>query len=141
MFPKSTRILIVDDFPTMRKITKKVLSEMGFTDIDEASDGEKAWALIKKANDEYKPFGLIISDWEMPEIEGLELLRLCRQEPHFQTLPFILMASESHQNLIRTAADAGVSDYLIKPFNAATLKAKLEKVWLKHNTWIHQKVA
>jgi two-component system chemotaxis response regulator CheY len=131
MFPRGARILVVDDFPTMRKIIKKKLLEWGYTDIQEASDGMAGWIQVKESLEKFKPFDLIISDWDMPHVPGLEFLKMCRLDPLAQDVCFILVTEESEANLIREAAAAGVSDYLVKPFNAATLRSKMERVYLK----------
>jgi two-component system, chemotaxis family, chemotaxis protein CheY len=132
MFDLKTRILVVDDFATMRKIIRKVLSELGYKEVEEADDGATALPMIKQAATEGKPFGFVISDWNMPKMLGIDLLRACRQDPQFKTLPFMLVTAESEQKNILEAAQAGVSDYVVKPFNAATLKSKMERVHAKH---------
>lgn len=132
MFDPNTRILVVDDFATMRKIIRKVLSELGYTQVDEADDGATALPLVKQAVADGKPYGFVISDWNMPKMLGIDLLRACRLDPHTKTLPFMLVTAESEQKHIMEAATAGVSDYVVKPFNAATLKEKMQKVHQKH---------
>lgn len=134
MFPKETRFLVVDDFATMRKIIKKVLTELGYTNIDEADDGKTAFPMIQSAHAEGKPYGFIISDWNMPGMQGIDLLKACKADPKHKDLPFMLVTAESEQKHILEAAKAGVSDYVVKPFNSATLKAKMERVWAKHST-------
>lgn len=137
MFPSDTKFLIVDDFATMRKIIKKVLIELGYTNVEEAEDGKPALDALEKAYGDGKPFQLVISDWNMPGMTGIDLLKACKADAKFKAIPFMLVTAESEQKNIVEAAKAGVSDYVVKPFNAATLKGKLEKVWSKHN----QKVA
>lgn len=123
MFDLKTRILVVDDMMTMRKIVAKVCKEIGFTDITEAQDGALAWQAIADA----KPgFGIIISDWNMPNCTGLDLLKRVRADSRFSALPFLLVTAESEQHQIVEAVKAGVSGYVVKPFNAETLKAQLE---------------
>jgi two-component system chemotaxis response regulator CheY len=131
MFKKEARFLVVDDFATMRKIVKKVLSELGYTNIEEAEDGKPALELLKKRASENTPFDCVISDWNMPGMAGIDLLKAARLEPNMKNLPFILVTAESEQKNIVEAAKAGVSDYVIKPFNAATLKEKLERAYAK----------
>jgi two-component system chemotaxis response regulator CheY len=133
MFPLDTKFLVVDDFATMRKIIKKVLSELGYTKIEEADDGKTALPLIQQAHDQGAPYGFVISDWNMPGMQGIDLLKACKADPRFKTLPFMLVTAESEQKHILEAAKAGVSDYVVKPFNSATLKAKMERVFAKHN--------
>lgn len=133
MFPQNTRFLVVDDFATMRKIIKKVLNELGYTNVDEADDGTTALPMINAAHASGQPYGFIVSDWNMPGMQGIDLLKSCKSDPRFKTTPFMLVTAESEQKHILEAAKAGVSDYVIKPFNAVTLKAKMERVWAKHN--------
>ncbi len=133
MFPLTAKILIVDDFSTMRKIIKKNLTEIGFTNMEEADDGATAWPLIEAAKAKGTPYDLIISDWNMPKMQGIDLLKTCRANPLFKGVPFMLVTAESEQTQILEAVKAGVSDYVVKPFNSNTLKAKLENVWLKFN--------
>lgn len=133
MFPLNTKFLVVDDFATMRKIIKKTLTELGFTDIAEADDGATAWPLIEQAHTQGQPFGFVISDWNMPKMQGIELLKNCRADNRFRSVPFMLVTAESEQKQILEAAKAGVSDYVVKPFNSETLRQKLEKVWGKFN--------
>ncbi|MCX7674313.1 MAG: response regulator [Bdellovibrionaceae bacterium] len=133
MFSPDTRFLVVDDFATMRKIVKKVLMELGYSQIEEADDGKPAWELIKSAHASGHPFGVVISDWNMPGMTGIDLLKAVKADPQLKSTPFILVTAESEQKNIIEAAKAGVSDYVVKPFNAQTLKAKLERVWQKHH--------
>lgn len=132
MFKPETKFLIVDDFATMRKIVKKVLNELGYTNVVEADDGRNAFATLQDALQKNEPFNCIISDWNMPNMTGIELLRQCKADPKLSVLPFVLVTAESEQANIIEAAKAGVSDYVIKPFNANTLKEKLTRVYNKH---------
>jgi two-component system chemotaxis response regulator CheY len=132
MFPSDTKFLIVDDFTAMRKIIKKVLVEMGYAHVQEADDGTSALESLKKAQTEGQPFQVVISDWGMPKMSGIDLLRACKADSRFQFLPFILITAESEQKHILEAGKAGVSEYVVKPFNAITLKEKLEKVYARH---------
>jgi two-component system chemotaxis response regulator CheY len=133
MFSPDTRILVIDDFATMRKIIKKTLTELGYTKIDEADDGATALPLIKDAQSKNEPYGFIISDWNMPKMQGIDLLKACKLDPNLKNIPFMLVTAESEQKQILEAAKAGVSDYVVKPFNAATLRTKMENVFRKHN--------
>jgi two-component system chemotaxis response regulator CheY len=133
MFPSDTKFLVVDDFATMRKIIKKVLNELGYTNVEESDDGKNALPVIHAAHDAGKPFQFVISDWNMPGMQGIDLLKACKADPRFKSMPFMLVTAESEQKHILEAAKAGVSDYVVKPFNSATLKAKMERVWAKHN--------
>ncbi len=132
MFPPETRILVIDDFATMRKIIKKTLTELGYSKIDEADDGATALPMIKEALTKNEPYGFIISDWNMPKMQGIDLLKACKADPNLKSMPFMLVTAESEQKQILEAAKAGVSDYVVKPFNAATLKTKMENVHRKH---------
>lgn len=131
MFAPETKFLVVDDFATMRKIIKKVLSELGYKNVEEAEDGAPALAMLKEAQGSDAPFQFVISDWNMPGMTGIDLLRNCKGDGNLKDLPFILVTAESEQKNIIEAAQAGVSDYVVKPFNAATLKGKLENVYKK----------
>ena len=128
MFDLKTRILVVDDMMTMRKLVGKACKEIGFTDISEAPDGIQAWQLI---NDAAPPFGLIISDWNMPNCTGLDLLKRVRGDSRFGKTPFVLVTAESEQSQIVEAAKAGVSNYIIKPFTAEIVREKLTQVYNK----------
>ena len=132
MFPANTKFLVADDFATMRKVVKKVLNELGYTDVHEAADGKIAFDMLQQAQTANAPFTCIISDWNMPNMTGLECLKACKAESNLKTIPFMLVTAESEKEQIIEAAKAGVSEYVIKPFNAATLKEKLTKVYLKH---------
>jgi len=133
MFPTDTKILVIDDMLTMRKLVKKSLNGIGFNNVSEATDGDHAWNEIQTAVKNAAPFSLIISDWNMPKMTGLEFLKNCKGDPKFKSLPFILVTAESEQAQIIEAAKAGVSDYVIKPFNAVTFKEKLQRTYNKHN--------
>lgn len=123
MFDIKTRVLIVDDMLTMRKLVGKVCKEIGFTDLTEATDGALAWKAI---NETQPPFGLVISDWNMPNTTGLDLLKRVRADTRFTKLPFIMVTAEAEQHQIVEAVKSGVSNYVIKPFTAGTLREKLE---------------
>jgi len=133
MFSPNTKFLVVDDFATMRKVVKKVLMELGYSDIHEAADGKLALEAIQQAKAVNQPFQCIVSDWNMPNMSGLELLKTCKADPSFKDLPFMLVTAESEKDQIIEAAKSGVSEYVVKPFNAATLKEKLTRVYQKHN--------
>jgi two-component system chemotaxis response regulator CheY len=133
MFPTTTKFLVVDDFATMRKIIKKVLNELGYTNVEEADDGKTALPMIQAAHDSGSPYQFVISDWNMPGMQGIDLLKACKADPRFKATPFMLVTAESEQKHILEAAKAGVSDYVVKPFNSATLKAKMERVYAKHH--------
>jgi two-component system chemotaxis response regulator CheY len=131
MFKPETKIMVVDDMMTMRKIVAKSLKEFGFTNISDSSDGELAWPVIKTAAEKNEPFGLIISDWNMPKVKGIELLRLVRADEKTGKTPFMLLTAESEMSQIQEAVKAGVDSYLVKPFMAESLKEKLGQVYKK----------
>lgn len=121
---KSMPILIVDDYKTMLRIVRGLLNQLGFMNIDEATDGTMAWEMVKT-----KPYGLIVSDWNMEPMSGFEFLKLVRTNEATKQLPFIMVTAESKTENIIAAKQAGVSNYIVKPFNAQTLKQKLEAVF------------
>ncbi len=128
MFDPKTRILIVDDFLFLRTTLRTTLGMLGFTDILEAEDGRKAWDVLSNAN---PPVGLVLSDWNMPGSSGVDLLKRVRSESRFAKLPFVLVTTESERGAILEAAEAGVSNYIVKPYSVETVKTKLEAVYQK----------
>lgn len=120
---KGMHILVVDDYSTMRRIIKNLLKQLGFDNVDEASDGGEA---IKKLHE--KPAGLVISDWNMEPMTGLELLKQVRANEKLKNTPFIMVTAESKPENVIAAKQAGVSNYIVKPFNAETLKTKMTSV-------------
>lgn len=131
MFKTTTRFLIVDDFSTMRKVIKKALFDLGYENVLEAADGVKAYELLEKYSQTSEPVEIVMSDWNMPNMMGIDLLKKCRLDSKYKTLPFMLITAESEQTQIIEAVRAGVSDYVIKPFSPSTLKGKLEVVFKK----------
>lgn len=131
MFPPNTKFLVVDDFATMRKIIKKVLTELGYSNIEEADDGIRALPMLQQAAGSGAPFQFVISDWNMPGMTGIDLLKACKADDKLKAMPFMLVTAESEQKNIVEAAKAGVSDYVVKPFNAATLQEKLQRIYSK----------
>jgi two-component system chemotaxis response regulator CheY len=128
MFPPSTKVLILDDMMTMRKIVTKTLKEIGFVDILEAADGNQGWELLSTLN---PPVQLIISDWNMPNCTGLELLKKVRADARYQKVPFILLTAESEAHQVAQALSIGVSGYIIKPFTSDSIREKLEQIHKK----------
>lgn len=124
MFNPDTDILVVDDAATMRRIVRGLLRELGCKNIREADDGTTALEEIKRQ----KP-GLVISDWNMPKMTGIDLLRAVRADASLKDLPVLMVTAESKQENIVEAVQAGVSNYIIKPFNAQTLEEKLNKIF------------
>lgn len=117
-------VLIVDDFATMRRILKNILRQIGFTNIYEADHGKSALTMLKK-----QKFDLILCDWNMPEMSGLELLSKVRSDNELKDTPFVMVTAEAQKNNIIEAVQAGVSNYVVKPFTAETISGKLEKVF------------
>lgn len=115
--------LVVDDFSTMRRIVKNLLHELGYTNVTEADDGNTALPLLKSGN-----FDFLITDWNMPGMPGLELLKHVRADARLSKLPVLMLTAEAKREQIVEAAQAGVSGYVIKPFTATTLKEKIEKI-------------
>jgi two-component system chemotaxis response regulator CheY len=120
---KGIKILVVDDYATMRRIIRNLLNQIGFTNIDEAGDG--ASALQKLREDK---FGLVISDWNMEPMTGLQFLKEVRADIKLKSTPFIMVTAESKTENVIAAKEAGVSNYIVKPFDADTLKRKMEAV-------------
>jgi two-component system chemotaxis response regulator CheY len=116
-------ILIVDDYKTMLRIIRNLLKQLGFNNVDEATDGSMA---LQKLRD--KDYGLVISDWNMEPMTGIQLLREVRADAKLKALPFIMITAESKTENVIAAKEAGVNNYIVKPFNAATLKTKLASV-------------
>lgn len=116
-------VLIVDDYATMLRIVRNLLKQIGFNNVDEASDGAQALQKMKM-----KKYGLVISDWNMEPMTGIALLREVRQDPELQATPFIMVTAESKTENVVEAKKAGVSNYIVKPFNSETLKGKIASV-------------
>ncbi len=116
-------ILIVDDYKTMLRIIRNLLRQLEFQNVEEASDGASALQALDQQD-----FALIISDWNMEPMTGLQLLREVRKSPRLKHIPFIMITAESKTENVVAAKEAGVSNYIVKPFNAETLKAKLSSV-------------
>jgi len=128
-FDPTQKILIVDDMSTMRKIIKNMLSKMGCTDLHEADDGKPAWEMIQSAHESDQPFQFIVSDWNMPVMTGLDLLKNLKESEHFKKLPFLMITAEAEQANVIIAVKAGVSNFIVKPFSIVTLKEKIDKVF------------
>lgn len=125
---KNMRFLVVDDFSTMRRIVRNLLKELGFTNVDEAEDGQVALHKLKTQH-----FDFVVSDWNMPNMTGIELLKAVRADPQFKTLPFMMITAEAKRENIIEAAMAGASGYIVKPFTAATLEEKMNKIFQAMN--------
>jgi two-component system chemotaxis response regulator CheY len=120
----SMPILVVDDYNTMIRIIRNLLRQLGFSDVDDAPDGSAALSKMQ-----YKRYGLVISDWNMEPMTGYELLKKVRSHPSIGATPFIMVTAESKTENVIAAKQAGVNNYIVKPFNADTLKAKIDAVF------------
>ena len=120
----SMPVLVVDDYTTMVRIIRNLLRQVGFTNVDDAADGTGALKRLRE-----KSYGLVISDWNMEPMTGYELLKEMRADPQLASVPFIMITAESKTENVIAAKKAGVSNYIVKPFNAATLKSKIDAVF------------
>ena len=125
MFKTSTKFLIVDDFANMRKSIKKILQDVGYENALEAADGYKAYQLLAEHSKSALPIEFVISDWNMPVMSGIELLKKCRNEEIFKTLPFMFVTAEGERKQLNEAISFGATEYVVKPFSPAQLKEKL----------------
>jgi len=121
---KNMRILIVDDFSTMRRIIKNLLRDLGFNNTAEADDGSSALPMLKNSN-----FDFLITDWNMPGMTGIDLLRAVREDENLSSLPVLMVTAEAKRDQIIAAAQVGVNGYVVKPFTATALKEKIEKIF------------
>ena len=121
---KAMSILIVDDYKTMLRIIRNLLKQLGFDNVDEAADGATALARLRE-----KDFGLVISDWNMEPMTGLQLLKEVRSDAKLAHIPFVMVTAESKTENVIAAKEAGVTNYIVKPFNAETLRAKIGSVF------------
>ncbi len=124
MLDLNMKVLVVDDFATMRRILRNILKQIGFTNINEADDGKSALKMLRKER-----FDLVMCDWNMPEMPGIELLKAVRSDEELKDLPFVMVTAEAQKENILEAVKAGVSNYVVKPFTAETIGEKLEKVF------------
>lgn len=122
----SLKFLVVDDFSTMRRIVRNLLKELGFSNIEEAEDGAVALSKLRAGD-----FQFVISDWNMPNMDGITLLQNVRADPGLKDLPFLMITAEAKRENIIAAAQAGASSYIVKPFTAASLQEKLNKIFEK----------
>lgn len=120
------KVLVVDDFATMRKIVRNILKQIGFDNLVEAEDGQVALQILKNEN-----IGLVVTDWNMPNMTGLELLQKIRSNPETAKLPVLMVTAEGLKENVVTAVKAGVNNYVVKPFTAEILQEKLEQIFKK----------
>lgn len=118
------KILVVDDFSTMRRIIKNLLKDLGFSNIQEADDGSTALPMLQQGD-----FDFVVTDWNMPGMQGIDLLREIRKDEKLKHMPVLMVTAEAKKEQIVAAAQAGVNGYVVKPFTAATLKEKLDKIF------------
>lgn len=128
MTNKNLKFLVVDDFPTMRRIVMSLLKELGYTNLAEAENGAEGLAKLRSNS-----FDFVVSDWNMPIMDGLTMLQQIRQDPALKHLPVLMVTAEAKKENIIAAAQAGASGYVVKPFTAATLQEKLAKIFEKMN--------
>jgi two-component system chemotaxis response regulator CheY len=126
MVDKNIKILVVDDFPTMRRIVRNLLKELQFANVDEAEDGAAGLEKVRSGS-----YGFVVSDWNMPNMDGLTMLQHIRAEPAFAKLPVLMVTAEAKKENIVAAAQAGANGYVVKPFTAATLEEKINKIFEK----------
>lgn len=123
---KNMKILVVDDFSTMRRIVKNILRQLGFVNIIEADDGSTALEILQREKIEF-----VVSDWNMPKMTGLELLKAIRADDALKHIPFLMVTAEAQQENIIEAVKSGVSNYIVKPFTAETLSQKINQIFTK----------
>ena len=123
---KNIKILVVDDFPTMRRIIRNLLKELGFTNVEEAEDGAAGLEKVKDGS-----FNFVVSDWNMPNMDGLTMLQSIRAIPEIAKTPVLMVTAEANKQNIIAAAQAGANGYVVKPFTAATLDEKITKIFEK----------
>ncbi|WP_026244621.1 chemotaxis response regulator CheY [Dasania marina] len=121
---KDMKILVVDDFSTMRRIIKNLLRDLGFTNTSEADDGQTALPMLQNGS-----FDFLVTDWNMPGMTGIELLKAVRADARLKDMPILMVTAEAKRDQIVEAAQAGVNGYVVKPFTAAVLKEKIEKIF------------
>lgn len=132
MFPKDIQILLVDDMPSIRGSVRSILNELGYQYIYESDQGVDAYDFLLSRENSHKPIDLVISDWNMPIMNGLELLKKIRTSLIYKTMPVILLTTEAERDLVTEAIINGVSQYIIKPFNKKIIEDKLKSTYQKH---------
>lgn len=125
----SMKTLVIDDMMTMRKIITKMLKQIGFTNVSEADDGATAWPMIQQAQESGEPFDFIVSDWNMPKMSGLDLLIKIRGTDGIKDTPFLMVTAEAEQSNVVKVVQAGVSNFVVKPFKPETLQEKIQKIF------------
>lgn len=128
MFDPKTRFLVVDDFSTTRRVVKNILKQLGYDSIEEADDGAQAYSKLQNGQ-----YDFVISDWNMPNMDGLELLKKIRSDERLKAMPVLMVTAEAEREKVILAIQAGVSNYIMKPFTADMVKEKLDKIFEKLN--------
>ena len=131
MLDHNMKILVVDDFSTMRRIIKNILKEIGYVNVDEADDGSTALEKLKSAS-----FDFVVTDWNMPNMPGIDLLKAIRQDPALKHTPVLMVTAEAAKENVVLAVQAGVNNYIVKPFTAAALKERIDLILSKLNTTV-----
>jgi two-component system chemotaxis response regulator CheY len=129
MFPSNTRILVVDDLKTIRLLLIEMLQNLGYKNLHEAADGVEALKKLKAASNKEQAFGLMITDWNMPGMTGIELLQEKNSDPELKSIPTLMVTIESEREQVLKAVALGVSDFVVKPFSEKTIEAKLNGIW------------
>lgn len=127
----SLRFLVADDMMVMRKLVSQQLKVLGAVSIEQANDGEEAWVKLKEAAASGKPFDFVVSDWNMPKMQGIDLLKACRADASYKAVPFLLVTAEGEMSQVKDALSAGVDNYVLKPFTPETFKDKFMTVLKK----------
>lgn len=125
------KILVVDDMKTIRKVVTKILTQLGHTEVEDADDGIPAWDMIQSAHAQGKPFDFIISDWNMPGMLGIDLLKKVRANPNVAKTKFLMLTAETEKTNVLIAVKAGVSDFAMKPFTKETIEDKINRLFPK----------
>jgi two-component system chemotaxis response regulator CheY len=137
VFPSNIKILIIDDFPSMRSIIKKEFNKLGFTQIDEAGGAKHARSKIKAALELKEPYGVIVAEWVSPDAKGVDLLRFCQSNDCLENTVFLMLTSEVEQRSNINSINLGITEYISKPIDSDKLKLKIENLWER----FHKKAA
>jgi two-component system chemotaxis response regulator CheY len=128
MLNENSKILVIDDYETIRVILKNTLAELGYKNVHEARNGKEAFEMLTDVATEKEPYEILFLDWNMPKMNGFEFLKLCRQNPRFKNLPIVMITAESEHNNIIRVMKMGATDYIVKPINKKVLKKKIETI-------------
>jgi len=128
-FRPDLKILLIEDVAITRKAEEAMLAKLGYTNVFSAQDGAAAWELLNNHHKSRRPFELVISDWSMPEMSGLELLKKCRSDERFEKLPFLMVTARGEKGSVQAAAKFGVTNYIVKPVSPETLQEKINRIF------------